>query len=33
MYNINYETAEPLDIMQLLKTNKDKERINKILDL
>ena len=33
MYNINYETVEPLDIMQILKTNKDKERIDKILGL
>ena len=33
MYNIDYEKAEPLDIMQMLKWHKDKERIDKILNL
>lgn len=33
MYNINYETIEPLQLMQVLKWNKDKERIEKILNL
>jgi hypothetical protein len=33
MYNINYETIEPTSVMQILKINKDKERIDKILKL
>jgi len=33
MYKIDYEKDEPLDIMNILKVNKDKTRIDKILDL
>jgi len=33
MYNIDYEKIEPWEVMQILKNNKDKERIDKILDL
>lgn len=33
MYWINYETVEPWEVMQVLKWEKDKERINKILEL
>ena len=33
MYNIDYEKADPLEIMQKLKANKDKDRIDKILKM
>ena len=33
MYNMNYENIEPQNVMQILKINKDTDRINKILKL